>query len=449
MSNYYRLIVLTAFLGTFLFADVALAPAKSTSQDPIQAQGIVQVQSQGNSYSQTQIASASTTIHKTPSVSVQQVLTSGQQTPPAKLANNDSDQDFLFILRVDDILSRNTTMLPRSIIPFQEMAESKGAIVSWGVMPHRLLERNVNDGELTRDLLTSVANGHEISLHGYIHLCQQCQNVAGSAFWGHEMYCTTLNRPLTYNQQATLIENGLKLLADSIGVRPTSFIPPGHVTDNTTHQVLSDYDFHATTLNASEDFLTDELYNIGTSEDFGWELTPANYVSRRTQALEDIRSRGETQGHYTLLLHDPFTRYGYRNGLVIDWTAEILDSVKTMYGDRLKFVNISDAANILSGTGTSAHENATDAPITANLHPNYPNPFNPTTQIPYSVTESSHIEINVYDVHGRRVAQLVNGIIAPGEYRVGFDASGLASGVYVYQLKTPSQIFTRSMVLVK
>ncbi|MCH8495470.1 MAG: T9SS type A sorting domain-containing protein, partial [Balneolales bacterium] len=213
--------------------------------------------------------------------------------------------------------------------------------------------------------------------------------------------------------------------------------------------VLIDRDFHAITIETDEGFVTDGLYNIGTSEDFGWELTPGNYESRRTQALEDIRTKGEAQGHYTLLLHDPFTRYGYRDGILIDWTAEILDSVKTMYGDRLKFVNISEAADILSGTGTSAHENDTDVPIAAKLHANYPNPFNPITQIPYTVTESSHVEINVYDVHGRRVAQLINGIVTPGEHRVGFDASGLASGVYVYQLKTQSQIFTRSMVLVK
>ncbi|MCH8496383.1 MAG: DUF2334 domain-containing protein, partial [Balneolales bacterium] len=370
MSNYYRLIATATFIITFIFADIALVPAKSNDQNL----SLIHVQAEGLAKSQTHTTLA---LAQNPPASNQSQIAQANvqaQTQNPHIANNDAEQDFLFILRVDDILSRNTTMLPRSIIPFQEMAESKGAIVSWGVMPHRLLERNVNDGELTRDLLTSVANGHEISLHGFIHLCQQCQNVAGSAFWGHEMYCTTLNRPLTYNQQAKLIEDGLKLLADSIGVRPTSFIPPGHVSDNTTHQVLIDRDFHAITIETDEGFVTDGLYNIGTSEDFGWELTPGNYVSRRTQALEDIRIRGEAQGHYTLLLHDPFTRYGYREGILIDWTAEILDSVKTMYGDRLKFVNISEAADILSGTGTSAHENDTDVPIAAKLHANYPNP---------------------------------------------------------------------------
>lgn len=444
MSNYYRLVTISALIITFLFADIALAPAKSNIQIP----SLTHIQDAGLPTAQTHSTLALAQNPAAPNQS-QMAHEHSHLTQNPHIANNDTEQDFLFILRVDDILSRNTTILPRSIIPFQEMAESKGAIVSWGVMPHRLLERNVNDGELTRDLLTSVASGHEISLHGYIHLCQQCQNVAGSAFWGHEMYCTTLNRPLTYNQQAKLIEDGLKLFADSIGVRPTSFIPPGHVSDNTTYQVLTDRDFHAITIENDEGFVTDGLYNIGTSEDFGWELTPANYVSRRTQALKDIRNRGEAQGHYTLLLHDPFMRYGYRDGILIDWTAEILDSVKTMYGDRLKFVSISNAADILSGTGTSAYENDTDAPVTAKLHANYPNPFNPSTQIPYTVTESSHVEINVFDVHGRRVAQLVNGIVTPGEHLVEFDASGLASGVYVYQLITPLQIFTRSMVFVK
>ena len=359
-----------------------------------------------------------------------------------------AEDDILFIIRVDDILSRNQTYMPSSILPLQQVAEQAGAKVTWGVMPHRFLEANVNRGEMTRDLLVSVANGHEISLHGYIHLCQQCQSVTGAAFWGHEMYCTVRNRALTYTQQEKLIADGLKILADSIGVRPVTFIPPGHVSDATTHQVLADQDFHAITINADAGFVRDGLYNAGTSEDFGWALTQENYVDRRTQQLRDIRERGAEEGVYTLLLHDPFTRPGYLDGLLIDWTAEVLDSVKTEFGERIRFVTLDEAARELAlvETGLVSENQLPDGIV---LHQNFPNPFNPTTRIQVELDRAETIRLEVFDVHGRNVAVLVDGALPAGLHSFNFDGTGLSSGVYLYRLHTPGRTFTQSMVLVK
>jgi hypothetical protein len=359
------------------------------------------------------------------------------------------EYDLLFITRVDDILSRNTTFMPSSIIPFQEMAESRGVPVTWAVMPHRFREINVNRGQMTQDLLVSVANGHEISLHGFIHICQQCQNVQGAAFWGHEMYCTTLQQPLNYAQQEKLILDGLKILSDSIGIRPTSFIPPGHVSDATTHSVLVDQDIRAIAIDQPAGFTTTNLYNVGTSEDFGWELTPANYASRRTQALADIRENGINNGHYTLLLHDPFTRAGYRNGILIDWTAEVIDSVKAEYGDRVKFVTLTEAADLLSGSETSIDSPSADIPRIATLLPNYPNPFNPTTTIPFELNTNAHVTLRVYDVHGRLVADLVNKLMLAGKHDVVFNGAQLSSGVYLYELFAGEKRLVRAMILVK
>ncbi len=360
-----------------------------------------------------------------------------------------SDYDLLFITRVDDIISRNTTFLPSSIIPFQEMAESRGVPVTWAVMPHRFREINVNRGQMTKDLLVSVANGHEISLHGFIHICQQCQHVQGAAFWGHEMYCTTLQNPLSYAQQEKLILDGLKILSDSVGIRPTSFIPPGHVSDATTHSVLVDQNIRATAINQPAGFTTTNLYNVGTSDDFGWELTPTNYTSRRTLALADIRERGLNNGHYTLLLHDPFTRAGYRDGILIDWTAEVIDSVKSEYGDRVKFVTLTEAADLLSGSVTSIDSPSANIPRIATLLPNYPNPFNPTTNIPFELNTNTHVTLRVYDVHGRLVANLVNGLISAGKHDVAFNGAQMSSGVYLYELNAGEDRLVRAMMLMK
>lgn len=360
-----------------------------------------------------------------------------------------SDYDLLFITRVDDIISRNTTFLPSSIIPFQEMAESRGVPVTWAVMPHRFRDINVNRGQMTKDLLVSVANGHEISLHGFIHICQQCQHVQGAAFWGHEMYCTTLQQPLNYAQQEKLILDGLKILSDSVGIRPTSFIPPGHVSDATTHSVLVDQNIRATAINQPAGFTTTNLYNVGTSDDFGWELTPTNYTSRRTQALADIRERGINNGHYTLLLHDPFTRAGYRDGILIDWTAEVIDSVKSEYGDRVKFVTLTEAADLLSTSVTSIDSPSANIPRIATLLPNYPNPFNPSTTIGYTLREAGLVRLSIYTMTGQRVATLVNESQPAGQHRHSWDASGFASGVYYYRLRANGMDVTRKMTLIK
>ena len=72
------------------------------------------------------------------------------------------------------------------------------------------------------------------------------------------------------------------------------------------------------------------------------------------------------------------------------------------------------------------------------LHGAYPNPFNPTTQIRYSVPADAHVTLTVYNVLGQRVATLVNGQKGPGIHDVTFQATGLSGGVYLYRLQADS-----------
>lgn len=94
-------------------------------------------------------------------------------------------------------------------------------------------------------------------------------------------------------------------------------------------------------------------------------------------------------------------------------------------------------------------ERLTDKPRTFELEQNFPNPFNPTTQINYSVPENTDVKIEVYNVIGRRVATLVNKEMAPGNYTVQLDASRLASGMYFYRLEAGSTLLTKKMTLIK
>ena len=80
---------------------------------------------------------------------------------------------------------------------------------------------------------------------------------------------------------------------------------------------------------------------------------------------------------------------------------------------------------------------------------NYPNPFNPATNITFTIPVSSHVTLEVFDVAGRRVATLVNENHSPGTHTVTWDASRVASGVYLYRLQAGDFRQTRSMMLMK
>ncbi len=87
--------------------------------------------------------------------------------------------------------------------------------------------------------------------------------------------------------------------------------------------------------------------------------------------------------------------------------------------------------------------------FTYQLQQNYPNPFNPITQINYSIENDGTVELEVLNILGERVASLVNEFKTKGNYTVPFDASHLASGVYVYKLQAGDFVNSKKMILLK
>jgi len=75
-----------------------------------------------------------------------------------------------------------------------------------------------------------------------------------------------------------------------------------------------------------------------------------------------------------------------------------------------------------------------EAPEGVILHPAYPNPFNPQTQLSFSLTRPADISLNIYDMSGRRVSTLTEGRFSSGQHEVTWNANGIASGVYMIKL---------------
>ncbi len=101
-------------------------------------------------------------------------------------------------------------------------------------------------------------------------------------------------------------------------------------------------------------------------------------------------------------------------------------------------------------TGTSVSNEPEDGlPTTYSLAQNYPNPFNPSTSIRFELPQSGNVELLVFDILGRQVANLVDDRMEAGYHIVQFNAANLASGVYLYQLRAGNSILTKKLTLIK
>jgi Secretion system C-terminal sorting domain len=97
----------------------------------------------------------------------------------------------------------------------------------------------------------------------------------------------------------------------------------------------------------------------------------------------------------------------------------------------------------------SANETGGNLPSDFSIAQNYPNPFNPVTTIKFSIPQSSKVTLKVYDILGREVSTLINDTRNAGNYEVNFEASGLASGMYIYTITAGDYTASKKMMLLK
>jgi beta-glucanase (GH16 family) len=100
-------------------------------------------------------------------------------------------------------------------------------------------------------------------------------------------------------------------------------------------------------------------------------------------------------------------------------------------------------------TGTSVEYGSNETPKKVELLQNYPNPFNPSTQIEYTLSQTMQVRLDVYNMMGQRMASLVDEIQHAGRHNISFEASHLASGVYLYRIQAGYFSDVRKMVMMK
>lgn len=94
-------------------------------------------------------------------------------------------------------------------------------------------------------------------------------------------------------------------------------------------------------------------------------------------------------------------------------------------------------------------EEQRSVPSKFSLKQNFPNPFNPSTNITFELPNQIRVKLTVYDMLGRRVSILTDEVKSMGTHTVSWDASEQSSGVYIYKLETASEVFTKKMLLIK
>lgn len=126
-----------------------------------------------------------------------------------------------------------------------------------------------------------------------------------------------------------------------------------------------------------------------------------------------------------------------------------MKKITNFWGDpslKLKYDNTVDVQNVISVI-----------PNNFLLHQNFPNPFNPITKIKYTIPavilrqaqSDVFVTLKVYNVLGKEITTLVNEEKLAGSYEIEFDASGLSSGIYFYQLEAGTFVETKKMILLK
>jgi hypothetical protein len=115
----------------------------------------------------------------------------------------------------------------------------------------------------------------------------------------------------------------------------------------------------------------------------------------------------------------------------------------TQYGYSLYEFEVYDL------TSTDVDDGSGSIDYKFELKNNFPNPFNPVTNIQYYIDKQDFVSLKVYDVLGNEIETLVKDFHQPGEYKVSFNGAEFSSGIYFYSLTTSSSISTKKMLLIK
>ncbi|MBL7129119.1 MAG: T9SS type A sorting domain-containing protein [Ignavibacteria bacterium] len=215
--------------------------------------------------------------------------------------------------------------------------------------------------------------------------------------------------------------SGIRVNQDPLNDGKIQYFPAVHVDDSGGVNVLY-YDDRNTTSDSTGVFLSRSTDGGSTWKDI--EMSDHNF--------KPTPIGGFGQGYQG----DNIALMSTNNNLISIW----MDNITGVYQLWSVIADISSLG--IQRIGTSV-------PSEFELKQNYPNPFNPATTIQVYIPVNDFVELTVYDISGKEVAELINQELKAGVYNVSFASSGLPSGVYFYTLRSSEFVQTRKMLYVK
>ena len=214
-----------------------------------------------------------------------------------------------------------------------------------------------------------------------------------------------------------------------------------------------------------------DIYHVGLSTTTGLPDPIPSWTEIKVMATaNDYNPSGGSEGIEAVVLHYQL------NSLTADTTSEYMSTafnlVLQIYVYHTEIPGVSNGTTVyywvsaqdvegnISNTnkqsyivGTLATDNGV-IPNNFGLYGNYPNPFNPITNIIYTMDISSEVNINIHNIQGQLVKNLFIGNVNPGQHTISWDgtdrfAQSLPSGIYIYSIKSSQQILTGKMMLLK
>lgn len=200
----------------------------------------------------------------------------------------------------------------------------------------------------------------------------------------------------------------------------------------------------------------------------GINMAELNSLAIKYYALYQLEDNVDFGTFEISLDQENWTVLNTHTGTDIAWSPQVIDLTGYCGAEHdslwFRFHFTSDGQNEMLGyfidhvqflvpEGLSTSDDVL-SPKELSLSPNYPNPFNPITNINYSISRNSMVELKIYDLLGKEVNTLVSEIQGAGNYSVIWDATNyleqpVSSGVYLYQLKAENRILSGKMVLLK
>ena len=198
--------------------------------------------------------------------------------------------------------------------------------------------------------------------------------------------------------------------------------------------------------NGDGTFAPFESYSVGTRPRF---VYAADFDG---DGNLDIATANRNSSNVSILINNGDGTFGSQTDFAVGLNPVSI-SAADLDGDAdmdLATANIGSAnISVLLNEGTTGIVESSIPPQEFSAWKNYPNPFNASTVIEFSLEKPQFVTLTVYDLLGREIKTLMNEERSAGKHRISFDASSLSSGVYFYRLRAGDRVESKRMVLLK